>query len=328
MLYCLGDMIDRALLTRLWVRASVCGLVVFGAASAGAVTARSAAPYRPPPIQPVISPSLSGEGVWRSAGTPVHGAPPLLVTTFRPDARAPSVVAYVAWIDQTRTQLALYPGSNQPLVAVPRGPAKIPPAQRWRLLATFNGGFKYGPHWGRGGGFAVNGHTYVAMRPGLGTLVGYVNGAVDVAAWSGGATVGPNVAFARQNLPLLVNDRHPGSDLANMAIWGATIQHAQSVLRTGIGIDSQGNLIYAAANETTAGLAAILIRAGAVRAIELDINYTYPTFNLYTHTHGLTPHQFLPNNQQLATRFLTPDSRDFFAVYRPILGQSANVPFH
>ena len=83
--------------------------------------------YRPPRIAPVIRPSLPGEGVWRSTQRVVAGAPPVLVTTFRTDPVYPRIVAYVAWFDHTRTQLALYPGRYEPPNASPRGPMEVPP---------------------------------------------------------------------------------------------------------------------------------------------------------------------------------------------------------
>jgi hypothetical protein len=299
---------------------SVVALVMLAAAVVVSAATGPGSLYRPSPIRPVISPRLPGEGVWHAAGKRVAGRPPVLVTTFRPDAGNPSVVAYVAWIDHTRTQLALYPGTGQPPFEFPHGQDEIPTGQRWRLLATFNGGFKYGSHSGGGGGIAVRGHTYVWLQRGLGTLVGYRDGRVDVIAWRGGPTVGRNIAFARQNQPLLVHGGRPGSDLADQAVWGWTLGGGETVWRTGVGIDGHGNLIYAAADETTAGFAAILIRAGAVRAIELDINPEWPTFDIYAHRHGLLPSKFVPNPQQPATRYLYPDSRDFFAVYRRLPG--------
>ena len=52
--------------------------------------------------------------------------------------------------------------------------------------------------------------------------------------------------------------------------------------RSGVGVDAHGNLIYAAADiQTAESLAQILQRAGAVRAMELDINYEWTTFNFY-----------------------------------------------
>jgi len=95
-----------------------------------------------------------------------------------------------------------------------------------------------------------------------------------------------------------------------------------------VGVARRGNLIYAAADgQTAAGLAAILLRAGAVRAIKLDINPEWPTFIVYTHRHGLHPRMFVPNYQQQPTRYLSPDNRDFFTVYRRIGTAPAGVPF-
>jgi hypothetical protein len=312
-------MLNRRISTRLGLLVSAFVLVVASAAVVSAAK-KPGSFYRPPPIRPVIAPKSAGEGVWHATGKLAGGGPPLLVTTFRPDAGNPSVVAYLAWIDHTRTQIGLYAGSSQPPLGSPPGPAQIPYSQRWRLLAAFNGGFKYGSHSGGGGGFAVNGHTYAPLDRGLGTLVGYRNGRIDVLAWRGGSSVGRNIAFARQNQPLLVNAGRPGSDLTNQAIWGWTLGGGQAVWRTAVGVDRRGNLIYAAADQSAAGLAAILIRAGVVRAIELDINPEWPTFNTYTHAHGLQPHKFVPNNQQPTNRYLYPGDRDFFAVYRPLPG--------
>jgi len=306
----------------------VLGLVALLVACAMAVGAEGgvAQRFRPSPIRPVIRPALRGEGVWHAVGPTIQGGPPVLTATFRPDGANPSVIAYVAWVDHTRTQLALYPGTSQPPVAVPRGPSEIPRGQRWRLLATFNGGFKYGSGSGGGGGFSVNGHTYVPLERGLGTLIAYRNGRVNIIAWPGGRAAGARVAFARQNLHLLVNAGRPAANLSSQAVWGWVFGLVEPTWRTGVGIDRHGNLIYAAADDTNAGLAGILIRAGAVRAIELDMNGLWPTFNVYRHSHGLHPAQFVPNYLQSVARYLTPDSRDFFAIYRRVNGP-ASVPF-
>ena len=90
----------------------------------------------------------------------------------------------MAWIDHTRTQLALYPGRYEPPGASPRGPMEVPSGERWRLLATFNSGFTYGDGHG---GFGVDGHTATRCRRGIGTVVAYRDGRVDVASWHGGS---------------------------------------------------------------------------------------------------------------------------------------------
>ena len=106
-----------------------------------------------------------------------------------------------------------------------------------------------------------------------------------------------------------------------------TLGNAVRVWRTGVGIDRRGNVIYAAANyQTVTTLARILQRAGAVRAMELDINPEWPTLISYRHLHGLLPSKVVPNYQQPATRYLVPDDRDFFAVYERSVGP-ITVPF-
>ncbi len=257
-----------------------------------------------------------------AAGT--HRSPP--ITLERVSMPGIASVVYVARIDPRRAALALYPGTSEPPAAVPRGPASIPWAQRWRLLATFNGGFKY-TSIGLENGFSVDGHTYVWLKRGLGTLVEYRDGRVDIETWHGEPSPPPSVVFARQNLPLIVDHGRPAAGIGNGLLWGATLGGVPAVWRTGIGVDVHGDLVYAAAADLTArGLATALVRAGAVRAIELDINPEWPTFIVYAHRGGLHPSMFVPNPQQSPRRYLSPDSRDFFAVYRRI-GRRDTVPF-
>ena len=281
--------------------------------------------YRPPRVRPLIRPALPGEGAWHSVGPAVAGAAPVLVTTFRSERAYPRIVAYVAWIDHTRTQLALYPGRYEPPHASPRGPIEVPHGERWRLLATFNSGFTYGDGHG---GFALNGDTAAPLRDGQGTLVAYRDGSVNVISWRGREEPGRRVVLARQNLPLLVVGGRPSARITDGSAWGDTLGNAVRVWRSGVGVDAHGNLIYAAADYQTAQtLAAILIHVGAVRAIELDINAEWPSFITYGHYGGRDPLKLVPNYQQPEGRYLAPDDRDFFAVYRRVPGGLARVPF-
>jgi hypothetical protein len=278
----------------------------------------------PPRIKPVFAKSLPGEGVWKRTGPLVDGRAPVLVTTFRSEIAYPRIVAYVAWFDHTRSALAFYPGRYEPPTAPVRGPMSVPYGQRWRLLATFNGGFTYiDGH----NGSSINGLAYEPLKTGLATLIGYRNGRVDVKTWSGGPNAGPQVAFARQSLPLIIADGKLNPALNDSSQWGYTLGNAVRVWRTGVGVDRRGNLIYAAANDQTViTLAQILRRAGAVRAMQFDINPEWPTLITYTHDHGLVPAKVVPNDMQPATRYLVPDDRDFVAVYRRLPGPVA-VPF-
>jgi hypothetical protein len=50
--------------------------------------------------------------------------------------------------------------------------------------------------------------------------------------------------------------------------------------------------------------------------MELDINSEWVTFNFYGGWGALTPQKLLPDMTRDPTRYLTPDDRDFFAVFR------------
>ncbi len=250
------------------------------------------------------------------------------MTTFRPQLDNPSIVAYVAWFDHRRTTLAYYPGATEPPTAAVRGPMMVPHDQRWRLLATFNSGFVYTQG---DNGSADNGRLNEPLHAGNATLIQYRNGPVAILRWSGGPNPGPKVAFARQSLaPIVWNGRlNPALNTdPNSYQWGYTLGHVGLVWRTGLGIDRHGNLIFVAAdNQTVITLAQILQHAGALRAMELDINPEWHTLITYTHrNHQLIPTMVEPQPMQPTSRYLTPDNRDFFAVYRRIPGPTT-VPF-
>ena len=270
--------------------------------------------YRPPAVQPVIRPALAGEGVWRSTFVPGGSHPPVLVTSFRSDPAYPQMVVGAAWIDRTRTSTWLYPGRQEPAVTMPsRGPMEVPTRLRPTLVATFNSAFKLADS---GGGVAIGGHTFAPMKQGLATILRYRNGGVDVRAWTGGADVGPNIIYARQNLPLIVNQGRPNSNLSGGPAWGVTVGNAIRVWRSAIGVDRYGNLLYIVANDQTVGsLAAAMIHVGAVRAMELDINSYWPSLITYRHPGALGAANLLPDMSRSTQRYLTPDDRDFFAVY-------------
>ncbi len=278
----------------------------------GVAGAAAASTYQPAPIAPAINPPLSGEGQWHGTGPLVRGAPPVFVTTFRPDPNYPQMVAGVAWIDSTRAWLQLYPGRYEPANSG-NVLAEVPPQLRAGLLATFNSGFKLEDD---GGGFVAFGHVYSPLRDGQATLIRYRDGTADVVSWNGGPDPGPNVELARQNLPLIVDRGQLNPNLQDGPQWGATLGNAVRVWRSGVGVDARGNIIYAAAdNQTAQSLAEILQRAGAVRAMELDINSEWVSFNFYGSWDAAGAQKLVPDMTRDATRYLTPDDRDFVAVY-------------
>ena len=66
-------------------------------------------------------------------------------------------------------------------------------------------------------------------------------------------------------------------------------------------------------------LASVLARAGAVRAMELDINTEWTSAYYYTLRGGsqLVAHKLLGDMYQGQNRYLIPDQRDFLAMFLP-----------
>jgi hypothetical protein len=278
-----------------------------------AIKVRGTAAVHPPDVAPILHPALAGEGVWVPTETWSGVNAPVQIAQFRSDPLYPQMVAGVAWIDMHRASVVLYPGRLEPSVSLPRGLMEVPPTLRSRLLATFNSGFKLEDAHG---GFALGGVTYAPLQNGVGTIVGYSDGRVDIEDWQYGPRAPAGVSFARQNLPLIVSGGQPNPNLSDGPEWGATLGNAVRVWRSGLGIDAHGNLIYAAANDQTVGsLAQILIHAGAIRALQLDINSYWVTFNSYATPNAGQSTSLLPSMTRPGTRYLSADDRDFFAVY-------------
>lgn len=277
----------------------------------------------PPNVRPVFAHPLAGEGVWRKTGPPIAGGSPVLVTVFRTDRSYPRLLAYAAWFDHTRTALAFYPGRYEPPKAALRGPMMVPYGQRWRLLATFNSGFTYA--YG-GNGSAVNGRANEPFKVGNATLVGYKDGSLGILRWQRDSSA-RNLAWARQSLPPIIWNGKVNPKLDNSLRWGEALGGSVRVWRTGVGIDRRGNLIFVVADgQTVMSLANVLRQVGAVRAMQFDINPFWHTLVTYTHHHGLHPTMVEPQPNHSATRYLTSDDRDFFAVYRRLPGP-ITVPF-
>jgi hypothetical protein len=97
----------------------------------------------------------------------------------------------------------------------------------------------------------------------------------------------PNVISVRQNLNLLVDHGQPvaGLKAADNTQWGATLGNAVYVWRSGLGITADGALVYVGGpGLNITDLANLLARAGAVRAMELDINTDWVNFSAYSPT--------------------------------------------
>ena len=278
--------------------------------ASGATTTAIQAPMVPP-----VSPALPGEGVF----VPVSAtADPLIQVTYvRPDSVHTSYLTGVAWMSH-RLRFVLHPGFEDPgLAAGWTQPDKVATSQYPGLLATFNAGFKMKD---AGGGYYDHGVTAGTLTAGAASLVIYLDGHATVGTWGADVHMTPQVAFVRQNLqPLIANGTlAPNLDANVQSTWGATIGGAFSVWRSGIGVTKQGDLVYAMGDAmSVADLANVLHKAGAVNAMQLDINTAWVSYMWYSHSGaGITPHK-LGQFQRPPDRYLADTSRDFFAVYGP-----------
>jgi hypothetical protein len=260
---------------------------------------------------------LPGEGVWRLVET-VKNQPAMYTTFLRPDSVHTSYVAGLVSMDQRLLTFSLHPGSEDPGPGNWNSSYWIPPNERKGLMATFNGGFKLDV---AGGGFYLNGQTKGSLTDGAASVVYYKDGTIKVGVWGRDVRMSPNVVGVRQNLKLIVDRGQIPTDVNEnvLSSWGATLGGAYYVWRSGIGITKDGRVIYVygpALNVET--LAGLLQRAGAVEAMQLDINPFWTTFESYSagnNPSDPTPHVLLPTQQTPATRYYSEWSRDFTAVY-------------
>ena len=279
------------------------------------------APPRPVPL--VVSPALRGEGQWTAVGPTIHGVPGMYEAQFRADTVYTSEITSAVWIDPKLLRLALVPGLTEPGGTWPEKPY-ITPAQRPGAEAAFNGGFRFAD---ARGGFYLDGRTAVPLVRGAASLVIYRNGHVNVGAWGSEVTMTPDVGAVLQNLvPMVDHGRVSAAATYDDArIWGSTLGAATVVARSGIGVTADGGVVYVAGPALTARtLAESLQRAGAVRAMTLDINPEWVTFNFFTHPDPahpgrIVPVRLYPQMQRPADRYLGPtrESRDFVTISIP-----------
>lgn len=215
--------------------------------------------------------------------------------------------------DPGRVRFALHAGSQVPGGAGWPGGSAAPTRG---LVAGWNGGFLLanGASWG---GFYLGGKTvFGPLKAGAASEVFYSDGTMDVLAWPGGEPA-PDVTGVRQNLALLVDGGKPAADLnggtaADEHTWGFTNDDSnEHGNRSGVGVTADGKVVYAAVKGASPSqVAEFLLKAGTVRAMQLDINMSRPIFGTYS-GHWSQPVPWLG----AATQFTGGDARDFVAVY-------------
>lgn len=202
----------------------------------------------------------------------------------------------------------LYSGSESPGGGPYRFTAPIQPASARSLVAAFNGGFKMNT---AEDGYYTEGRMIDPLRPGLASLVIYADGSVNIGAWGGDISMTREVVAVRQNLvPLVAGGRPtPRARSGHWQSWGNTcgasscahsVPGIEHQWRSALGVTTDGALVYTQGPALDPlQLADLLVRAGVVRGMELDINPSWPIFATYdpASQHGLAA----PSNGRLLT---------------------------
>ncbi len=273
-------------------------------------------------VSPVANP-LPNEGVWMPVGPRVGGFPIMEETQVRPDAVHTSLLDGLVWMDPHLVRFELHPGLTEPPGSHWSGATEqpdVPIAQRLGLVAAFNSGFRMRD---ARGGFYLDGVTARPLVDGAASLVIFRDGTATVGVWGRDVRMGPNVVAVRQNLQLIVDGGQPVPGLSDnlKGAWGQTLGQKVLVWRSAVCVDANGGIIYGYGNGLGAlSLAELMQRAGCQRAMELDINSSWTTFNFYAPVEAGNPAsvlgtKMLSDQIKPGDRYLSPDARDFIAVF-------------
>jgi hypothetical protein len=258
-------------------------------------------PYGSPPWA-VVSQDAAGVAVEEQTITVPPGH---VVTLLRFDAGRVVFDLHVGSTDPP-VNPATVPGDRGPAIAADEAPF---------LLAAFNGGFKLrdGP-----GGFDVQGQVVAPLIGGKASFVIDVNGTAHIGVWGVGLPApGEQVASVRQNLSPLITAGAPNPTVTVPSDWGATLTVSKVVPRSAAGEDAQGDIIYAAGmGVLPADLSTALLQAGAVNAMQLDINPEWVQLDAAA-SMGAPLVAQIPGQNRPSAQYVTGWTRDFFAVLAP-----------
>jgi hypothetical protein len=295
-------------------------------AGACAVTACGGAPVAAHPPS-TASPAAEQQAAARGTPAASPAAAIRITATPAPPPRPRVSITRVRTADGARVTVAtflgpvryvLHNGSSDPGPAasglVRAGPA-VTRAERSRLLAAFNGGFKLSAG---AGGYMQERRVISPLRSGFASLVIDRSGQARIGVWGSGLPApGEAVYSVRQNLrPLVLNGR-PTAASADWTQWGATLGGGAYVARSAVGQDTAGDLMYAASmSAVPADLAVALARHGARIAMELDINPEWVQLDAAARPGG-TLTAGIPGQDRPAGQYLAGWTRDFFTVLAP-----------
>ena len=277
-------------------------------------------PHSPLPasLQTLVATPAPGEGSWQDVVFD-KGLPAVRITYLRPDDGHSSYLAAVMWLDPKLLSGRLHEGIVDP-GGTWNTPDHITPALASTVAAAIPGGFRTnnGPVGNRGG-YYDQGRTAEPLRTGAAALVVAGDGMVSIGQWGRDVSMNPSVRSFRQNLDLLVDGGtvNPTCSSGSTPVWGYGVGNSSYVPRTGIGQRADGALVFINSPVTSVcSLGRLLAQAGAVRGMQLDINYDWSIGYYFTHEAGTVhPHVTRDNQSKGPGHYFTSQSRDFVAFY-------------
>jgi len=269
---------------------------------------------KPSSVNSPAKPALSFEGEWLPTKIVVNGQVAARVARIRPDAAHTSFLDTLVWFDPKLLAFQEIPGTLEPTGKFDRGNGKVPKQLAPFYIAGINGGYKTD---NMHGGFIYKGKTVIPMVDGAATFLTYPDGVFDIETW-GHDVIKPGFVSARQNLTPLVSK---GKNLAKKdaaAKWGSSAQGTASgrifVWRSAIGVRADGSVIHLVGPSlSTRDMADLLIRAGVVRGMALDMNMGWASSYFYGPYGAGVPMD--PQITHPVSRFKASSTRDFIAVY-------------
>jgi len=263
------------------------------------------------------------DGAFRPLPTRFESGSAIYRTMLHPDPERAYAELFVFALDLSQVLVhpvagSVEPKADRPLPGVSR-PGVVPEADRPRLIAAFNGGFKaeHGEF-----GMRVDGTELLGAKSYSCTFAGNDDGALTIGTFSKLAAPSETYAWWRQTPSCMVENGalHPGLRSESTKNWGATIDGKTVIRRSAVGLSADGKTLFVGiSNSTTARAMALgMQQAGAVTVAQLDVNFSFPRFLVYepdTTTGALTAVGAVNGLLYTPDEYVGhPSSRDFFYV--------------
>jgi hypothetical protein len=236
-----------------------------------------------PPFPKVAS---AEDGVWRPIALRNTESHAVHQTLIHPDPTRRHAELFVFALDLSKLEVHAVAGSIEPKAPGRFGagdrPGVIPEANRDKLVAAFNGGFKaeHG-HFG----MMVNGKEILPPKPTSCTIAARDDGSIAVGSWPALQIEAETFSWWRQTPACMVESGTLHAGLANSKTknWGATLEGETVIRRSALGVSKDGRTLFMGiSNSTTARALALGMQAvGSDTVAQLDVNFSFPRFLLY-----------------------------------------------